>query len=163
MTECRWAGETGSYLDDEMTAEALTGFEAHLPECPRCQSELASLRRLSSVVGLVQPEVGTKERVLSRLPFKWWRQPVRLTRGVAVGLTLALALSFSINLLLFGRLSREVQPRPPAPVSLSSNPGVSLRAPRPLAGAVDPVGSGVRLLVRPKVSVGAAQKWGTGD
>ncbi len=43
--ECQFE-EIASYLDGELSGEALTAFESHLDECPRCASELRNQRLL---------------------------------------------------------------------------------------------------------------------
>src|SRR6267142_639882 len=45
--------QIASYLDDELDSAALTRFETHLIECPRCRAELAEQRGLLGTLNSV--------------------------------------------------------------------------------------------------------------
>ncbi len=73
-----------AYLDGELRGSRLREAEAHLAECPACQSELDSLAGLSKFLHEVpEPEYMPAERFASQVILKLPQRQVRPTRNQA--------------------------------------------------------------------------------
>ena len=59
--------EAALYALNALDEAELESFEAHLDRCPKCRSEVASLRRTTTTLGSIAPDIQPPETLLPRL------------------------------------------------------------------------------------------------
>jgi hypothetical protein len=119
-----------AYLDGEVTPEERTGIEAHLPGCPRCRAELASLSAVQAdlrgafraAAGEAEPPAYVWSNIRYRLQRERGRRgfwPVFRISLIATASTAVVAVIIFFAALFFGGM-RMGSPGPPTPPASST-------------------------------------------